>query len=104
MRVRSASTGSSSTRRILLTGRSLIYDFVRAQQHRARYRDAERTGSLHVDRELELRRQPDRQIAGLRALENLVDVPGRAPEQIRDVGAIAQQAAELGEERRGVHR
>jgi hypothetical protein len=54
-----------------------LNDLVRALQQRLRDGDAEHLRGLQVDRELELRRLLDREIGGLRALENLVDEAGR---------------------------
>jgi len=42
-------------------------------QHRRQYREAKRLGGLEVDHKLELRRLLDRKLAGLGALEDLVD-------------------------------
>jgi len=53
-----------------------LNDLVRALQQRLRDGDAERLCGLQVDRELELRWLLDRDIGGLRALENLVDEAG----------------------------
>src|SRR5262249_60291016 len=47
----------------------------RAEQRR-RHGEAERFGALEIDQQLEFGRLLDRKVAGLRALENLVDVLG----------------------------
>ena len=48
--------------------------------------EAERLGGLEVDHQLELGRLLDRQVGGLGALENSVDIGGGAPEQVDKVG------------------
>ena len=44
-----------------------------------------------------------RQVGGLLALENAVDVGGRTPEQIYQVGPVRHQAASLDEEAVGIN-
>ena len=55
---------------------------IRPLQERRRDRQAERLGGLEVDHQLELRRLLDGQVAGLGALEDLVDVGGGPPVQV----------------------
>jgi hypothetical protein len=52
---------------------------VGAREHGDRYIEAKRLGRLHVDDQLVFIRQLNRQIRGLLALENAVDVAGGAP-------------------------
>ena len=44
---------------------------------------AERLGGLEIDDQLELGRLLDRQVGRLRPSQNLVDIVGGAPEQVR---------------------
>ena len=48
----------------------------------------QRFRNRHVDRHVELRGLLDRQIAWLRAAQNLVHVIGGAPEQVWEVGVV----------------
>src|SRR5262245_103417 len=66
---------------------------IRALQQRRRDRPAERPGGLQVDGQLELGRLLDGQIAGLGALQNLVDVGSGATKQICKVRSIGHEAA-----------
>ena len=61
---------------------SLFDHRVGADKKRGRHGEAERFGSLHVDHQLELGRLLYRQIGGLGAFEDLVDVAARTVEQI----------------------
>jgi hypothetical protein len=47
-----------------------------------------------VDHQLVLRRLLDRELSGVRALEDLVDVERRAPELMTKVAAVGHQPAE----------
>ena len=61
----------------------------RSRQQRRRHRDAERAGGLEIDRQLVLDRRLHRQVGGLLALEDAINVPGRASvlvDQVRPVG------------------
>src|SRR5439155_21148759 len=60
-------------------------------KQRWRYREANRLGGLEVDHQLELSRLLDRQIAGLSALENLVDEKSLATEDVVIVRRIGHQ-------------
>ena len=53
--------------------------------------DAERLRGLQVDAQAELGRPLDRQVAGARALQDLVHLDGGAPHQVVEVGAVADQ-------------
>src|SRR5712691_11358073 len=66
-----------------------------AQENRARDREAEHLGSLEVDNEVERGGLLDRQRGGLRALEDLVHVGGRAPLQLKSVRTINHETAGL---------
>jgi hypothetical protein len=66
---------------IRFAGPSLDH-LVRPLQERLRNRQAERLRGLEVDDQLELRRLLDGQVGRLGALEDLVDVSGRAAEQV----------------------
>jgi hypothetical protein len=55
--------------------------------------EAERFGCLEVDGQFELCRRLHRKICRLRALEDTVDIVGRAPKQVFDVGSVRDQAA-----------
>src|SRR5437762_10824092 len=64
-------------------------DFVRPQQERVGKAEAQRLRSLEIDDELELRRPPERKLAGFRAPENAIDVLGDDPvfvDQARRIG------------------
>ena len=53
----------------------LLFDhLIGALQERLRDGEAERLGGLEIDDQLEFRRWLDRQIAGLGALENTIDI------------------------------
>ncbi len=60
--------------------------------------EAERLGGLEVDDQLVLGRRLHRQVGRLLALEDAVDVAGRSPVQIDQVGPIGHQAAGRDEE------
>src|SRR5262245_13887362 len=72
---------SSRRRRIAGDGRigRSLDDLVRPPQHGWRDSEPERLRGLKVDDKLELRRSHDRQVRGLRSLEDLVYVAGRVP-------------------------
>ena len=62
--------------------------------------EAERLGGLEVDHQLVLGRRLHRQVGRLLALEDAVDIAGRAPVLVDVIGPIGDQAA--GSERRNV--
>src|ERR1700752_4058249 len=74
----------------------LLDHLTRLQHHRLRHRQAERFGRPGVDHEIELRRLLDRQLAGLRALEDLVHVAGGPPYDRVEVWPVRQERALLG--------
>src|ERR1700737_1140366 len=57
---------------------SWIDHLIRPQQERLGNRQAEGLGGLEVDDQLELRRLLDREVGGLGAVENFVDIVGGA--------------------------
>src|SRR5258705_12454086 len=72
---------------------SWIDHLIRPLQERRRNRQAEGLGRLEVDHQFELGGLLDGKIAGLGALEDLVDVAGGMAELVGVVTAIAGQAA-----------
>src|SRR5262249_61759852 len=73
--------------------RRLFDHLVGTQQERFRDGYPGRLGGLHIDGQLEFRRLLDRQVRGLRPLQNLVHVEGAAPEQVRYARAVRQETA-----------
>src|SRR6267143_1780786 len=69
-------------------------NLVRLREQRRRARQPQRLRGLQVDDELELRRQLDRQVAGLGALEDLVDVGGGVGRHDERSGARGGQGGE----------
>src|SRR5215470_13306297 len=67
--------------------------FVGTGKQRLGNREAEGLGGREVDDEIELRRPFYRQIARLRALENLIDIACRAAEHVRNAYAVGHEAA-----------
>src|SRR5215470_5890299 len=63
-----------------------------------RHVEAKRLGGLEIDRQLKLGRGLDGKLARLRALEDSVDITGRAPIIIELVNSVGQQAAEFSED------
>ena len=55
--------------------------------------EAERLGGLEVDHQFELGRRLHRQVGRLLALENAIDVAGRAPELVDPIRPVGDQAA-----------
>src|ERR1051326_8608356 len=70
---------------------SLFDHLVSARDERGWYVEAERARGLEIDDELEGGRLLDRQIAGLLALEDAVDVGGRPPELVVLTEAVGKQ-------------
>src|SRR3989344_3901740 len=75
----------------------LTNDFIGAQQQLRRNREAERSGGLEVDHELELGRLFHGKVAGFGALENLVNIDGGTAVHDRHVNPVGHEAAGLGE-------
>jgi hypothetical protein len=68
-------------------------DFVGGGQQRRRNGEAEGFGGLQIDDQLETRGLLDRQIAGLCAFQDVVDIADRAAEIIEKIRSIRQQQA-----------
>src|SRR5215468_6582608 len=68
--------------------RASVDDLIRPQQQRLRDGEPERLGGLEVDDQRELRGLLDRQVTGLGALEDLVDIDSGAPPQISEVRTV----------------
>src|SRR5262245_26937495 len=77
--------------------RELFDDLVGAGEKRWRDGEAKRLSGLEVNREYEPRRLLDRQIGDGGALQDAVDLAGRAPHQRLDIGPVGHEAA-LGDE------
>ena len=69
-----------------------------------RHVDAERRGGFQIDDELELGRGLHRQVGRFLAVQDAVDVGGRASVQVDQVGPIRHEATGLDEEAIGVDR
>src|SRR5262249_59578710 len=67
--------------------------FVGAGKQRLGNREAEGFGGREVYDEIELRRPFYRQVAGLRAFENLIDITSRAAGNLRGAGALGNEGA-----------
>ena len=74
-----------------LVEHALLDHLVRPQQQGLRDCEAEGLGGLKVDHQLELRRLFDRQVRGLGALEDFVDVGGGTAEQIWNVRTVGYE-------------
>src|ERR1700674_3678301 len=72
---------------------SLFYDLVDAQKERLGDGQAERLGGRQIDDEIEFGRLLDRDVGRLRPAQNLVDIVGGAPEQVREVWPIGHQTS-----------
>src|SRR5438067_6389231 len=66
---------------------------VGAQQKRFGDRQPERLGGGQIEGEIELSRLLDRKVAWLRSAQNLVDIVGGAPVQVRLVWSIGHQTS-----------
>jgi hypothetical protein len=68
-------------------------NLVGAGEQRGRHVDAERLGGLQVDDELVLCRRLHRQVSGLLALEDAVDVAGGLPVHVDEIRPVGDQPA-----------
>src|SRR2546426_768833 len=68
-------------------------DSIRLKQERLRDGEAEGLRRLEVDRQLELRRLLDREISGLRAFQDPIDVYRGLLEQLRVIRVIGDESA-----------
>ena len=75
----------------------LFDHLVGAEQCRSRYFEAERSGGLKIEDELEFRCLLDRKIGGIGTLENLIHEDGRVAKGCNKVHSIAQRAASAGD-------
>src|SRR4029077_6664083 len=66
---------------------------VGGREQRRWHGQAEHLGSLEIDNQLVFGRRLHRKIGRFLALENAVDVAGRAPELVVDIGAEGNQTA-----------
>ena len=66
-------------------------------------RQAERLGGLEVDHQLKLGGLLDRQVTGLGALEDLVDVPSGVTRELPEVGAVGDQSPSFNERPRLIY-
>src|SRR5262249_57027039 len=70
-------------------------DLIGSHEQRLRDGEAESLGSLQVDDQLKFVGLLYRKVAGLRTLEDLIDVAGGVPEHVATVRSIGQKAAHL---------
>src|SRR5438045_43219 len=78
----------------LRAARAASFDYpVGAQEYRCWNRNAQGLGGPRVDNKLELCRLLDRQIARLRALEDLVHIAGGTPEVVQRGWSVGKQDA-----------
>ena len=71
----------------------LFDHLVGAREHRCRHVEAERFGGLHVDHQLVLGRRLHGQVGWLLALEDAIDVNGRATVMVVLIRPVGDQAA-----------
>src|SRR5262245_33762858 len=67
-------------------------DLVGAAKYRRRHRKAERLGGFEIDYQLVLGRRLHRQVGRLLALENAVDIAGRLPVLVEQIGTVGDEA------------
>src|SRR5262249_44366714 len=72
----------------------VLFDhLVGAREELARRIEAKRLGGFQIDRQLKLGRELDRQVAGLFAVKNAIDIGCRAPEQVGKANVCGQPTA-----------
>src|SRR5260370_17895726 len=96
------STRSTGTEDLTLLGVTLFDHLVGTGEQRWRKRDAERLGGFQVDHQLELGWRLHRQFGWLGALQDAIDIAGRAPEKVDVYGAIGHQPADRGYKAGGI--
>src|SRR5262245_38740281 len=85
--------------------KALLFDhLVGAGEQRRRRLDAERLSGVEVDDQLDFRGLLDRQIAGLLAAQNAIDIGGGATNGVYRVGPVGDQAAVSGKVRQPIYR
>jgi hypothetical protein len=88
-----------------LQQKAWLFDhLVGTMQERLGDRQPERLGGLEIDDEIKFGRLLDRDIAGFRPAQNLVDQPGGAPEQVREVCRIGHKTPSCDQLPKTVHR
>src|SRR6476620_1881372 len=71
----------------------LLFDhIVGASEHRGWHRNAKRFSRLEIDYQLVLSRRLHRQVGWLLALEDGIDIFGRAPERIQQINPMGHSA------------
>src|SRR5262249_601175 len=68
------------------------------------YVEAENLGGLQIDYQFELGRPLNRQIAGIRTLQDAIDVPCRLAELFRQISSVSDEAAGFRKDGTGVDR
>src|SRR5262245_30778630 len=76
----------------------VVDDVVGSGKQTQRDRETKRLGGLKIDHQFVLGRRLHRKIGGLLALEKAIDVAGRAPELVGEIGPIGDQTAVSNEE------
>src|SRR5215813_13179850 len=81
----------------------VLFDhLVGASEHRVWHDETERSGGLEIDHQIVLGWRLHRQVGGLLALENTIDVISRVPELVDRIGPIRDQTAATNEVAKGV--
>src|SRR5262245_57743534 len=81
----------------------LLDHLMGTSQKGRRQHQAERTRGLEVHGQMDLSRLLHGKVGGLRALYDLIDVPGCSMPRLNDVGAVLEKAAGLGKPYLGRH-